>query len=64
MAKQLNKDAVYKAAKPKDKNYMINDGDGLFMLVGKNGTKSWRFVYTFNKKREKLELGGLPKGHA
>ncbi len=42
MAKNLNKDTVYKAAKPKESDYMINDGGGLFLLVAKNGTKTNR----------------------
>jgi hypothetical protein len=29
MAKNLNRDPVYKAAKPKDKDYSISDGGGL-----------------------------------
>jgi hypothetical protein len=31
MAEKLNKDATYKAAKPKDNAYFINDGGGLFL---------------------------------
>ena len=45
MAVNLNKDAVYRAAKPKDKDYFINDGGGLNLVVGKNGAKLWRFIY-------------------
>jgi len=60
MAKNLNKDTVYRAAKPKEKDYMINDGSGLYLCVGQKGTKSWRFIYTFNKKRSKLVLGAYP----
>lgn len=32
-------------AKPQDKDYSLFDGEGLFLLVKKNGTKSWRFKY-------------------
>lgn len=60
MAKNINKDVVYKAAKPKEKDYMLNDGAGLYLLVGKSGTRSWLFVYTFNKKRKKTSLGVYP----
>ena len=35
MAKELNKDATYRAAKSKDKDYMINDGGGLYLFVSK-----------------------------
>ena len=47
MAQNLNKDAVYRAAKPKEKDYTINDGGGLCFLVKENGSKLWQFVYTF-----------------
>ena len=60
MAKHINKDAVYRAAKSKEKDYMINDGEGLYFFVGKNGARLWRFVYTFNKKQKKLALGVYP----
>ena len=60
MAKNINKDLVYKAAKTKEKDYMINDGEGLYFFVGKNGARLWRFVYTFNKKQKKLALGVYP----
>jgi len=60
MAKNINKDVTYKAAKSKEKDYMINDGGGLFLFVGKNGAKLWRLIYTFDKKQKKLALGGYP----
>jgi len=60
MAKNINKDVVYKAAKPKEKDHMINDGEGLYLFVGKSGSKLWRFIYTFNRKQKKLALGGYP----
>jgi integrase len=60
MAKNINRDVVYKAAKPKDKDYMVNDGDGLYLFVGKAGSKLWRFIYTFDRKQKKLALGSYP----
>jgi hypothetical protein len=45
MTKELNKESVYRSAKPKEKDYTINDGDGLVMLVKKTGVKTWRFIY-------------------
>lgn len=47
MAEKLNKDAVYKAAKPEEKDYFINDGGGLYLLVKSGSSKLWQFVYTF-----------------
>lgn len=60
MALNLNKDVVYRAAKPNEKDYSINDGGGLSLFVGKTGTKLWRFVYTFTGKRKKLAFGAYP----
>jgi hypothetical protein len=61
MAEKLNKDAVYRAAKSKDKDYFINDGGGLYLLVKSNGTKLWHFVFTFEGKR-KRHLSGYHAG--
>ncbi|MDP1969678.1 MAG: tyrosine-type recombinase/integrase, partial [Methylobacter sp.] len=60
MAKNINKDVVYKSAKSKEKDYMLNDGEGLYLFVGKTGAKLWRFIYTFDRKQKKLALGGYP----
>ena len=35
MGKNINKDAAYKAAKPKENDYMINDGGACFCLLVK-----------------------------
>ena len=60
MAVNINKDTVYRAAKPKHKDYMINDGGGLYLVVNITGSKLWRFVYTFDGKRKKFSLGSYP----
>lgn len=60
MAQNINKDVVYKAAKSKEKDYMLNDGGGLYLFVSKNGAKLWRLIYTFDKKQKKLALGVYP----
>lgn len=60
MADKLNKDAVYKAAKPKEKDYFINDGGGLYLWVKSGGSKLWQFVYTIEGKRKRLALGAYP----
>ncbi|WP_426993443.1 tyrosine-type recombinase/integrase [Methylomonas sp. CM2] len=60
MALHLNKDTVYRAAKARDKEYFINDGGGLYLVVGKNGTKIWKFIYSFEGKRKKLSFGVYP----
>lgn len=60
MAEKLNKDAVYRAAKPKEKDYTINDGGGLVLLVKSSGAKSWRFIYRFEGKQNRLSFGAYP----
>ena len=45
------KDIQIKQAKPKDKDYFLNDGGGLRIAIKTNGNKVWEFRYTFNQKR-------------
>ncbi|MCQ8117103.1 tyrosine-type recombinase/integrase [Methylomonas rosea] len=54
------KDTVYRAAKVHDQEYFINDGGGLYLVVGKNGTKIWKFIFSFERKRKKLSFGVYP----
>jgi integrase len=60
MAIKLNKDAVYRAAKPQDKDYKITDGGGLSLLVKTDGAKRWLFRYQFNGKPNQLGFGLYP----
>ena len=60
MATQVNKDVVYRNAKPKDKPYKLTDGKGLFLLVNTDGAKYWRLAYRFNDKQKTLALGVYP----
>ncbi len=60
MAEKLNKDLVYRTAKPKEKDYSINDGSGLALHINAKGSKLWRFVYTFEGKRYKIAFGNYP----
>ncbi|RYA24280.1 integrase [Malaciobacter halophilus] len=50
-SKNLLQDIQIKKAKPKEKNYSLNDGGGLRLKVKTNGSKIWEFRYTFNGKR-------------
>ncbi len=60
MAEKLNKDASFRAAKPKEKDYSINDGGGLSLLVKSTGVKRWLFIYRFNGKQNRLGFGVYP----
>jgi hypothetical protein len=54
MAKNINKDVVYKAAKLQDKDYKIS------LLVKTDGVKRWIFRYRFNGKPNELGFGEYP----
>lgn len=49
-----------KQAKPKDKDYKLADGGGMYLLVTKNGGKYWRLKYRFAGKEKVLALGVFP----
>lgn len=54
-------DLQVKNAKPKDKDYKLSDGGGLYLLVTPSGGKLWRFDYSFNGKRKTLFLKSYPE---
>ncbi|HIE8778178.1 TPA: integrase domain-containing protein [Klebsiella pneumoniae] len=49
-------------AKPRDKDFTLHDGDGLFLLVKTTGKKLWRFRYQRpnSGSRTNLSLGSYP----
>jgi Arm DNA-binding domain len=54
------KPATIDNAKPKGKRYDLTDGDGLVLEVMPSGSKTWRFKYHLNGKREKVTIGAYP----
>ena len=50
-----------KQAKPRDKDYKLSDGGGLYLLVKKNGSKYWRLKYRFLGKEKVLAIGVFPE---
>jgi integrase len=54
------KDISIKQAKPKEKDYTLNDGGGLIAYIKRDGTKQWIFRYTYNGKRKKTTFGTYP----
>ena len=54
-------DTKVRNAKPKNKQFKIFDGDGLFLLVSPAGGKWWRFKYRFGGKEKLLSLGTYPE---
>jgi len=49
-------------AKPKEKDFTLHNGDGLFLLVKTSGMKLWRFRYQrpASSSRTNLSLGSYP----
>src|SRR4051812_31160971 len=48
-------------AKPREKYYLLTDGNGLHLLVNPNGSKLWRLRYRFGGKQNMLGLGSFPE---
>jgi len=55
-------DTEIKRAKPKDKEYNLADGKGLYLRIKPTGSKLWLFNYTrpIIKKRANIGLGSYP----
>ncbi len=53
-------DTKIKTTKPKEKDYKLSDGGGLYLLVTKAGGKHWKLKYHFDNKEQKLSLGAYP----
>lgn len=56
---KLNATAV-KQAKPREKQYKLSDGKGMYLLVTPNGAKYWRLKYRFADREKSLALGVYP----
>ncbi len=54
-------DALIRAAKPKEKLYLLHDDRGLSLEVTPQGAKRWRFRFQLNGKRNRLSLGLYPE---
>ena len=52
-------DIAARKAKPKEKDYKISDGHGLYLFVKKNGSKLWRYKYRFAGKERTLSIGPM-----
>lgn len=53
-------ETVIKAAKPREKNWKLADGKGLYLLVTPTGGKLWRLKFRHMGKEKKLALGAYP----
>lgn len=50
-----------KKAEIKDKDYKLSDGDGLYFVIRKNGSKFFRLDFRYGGKRLSMSLGVYPK---
>ncbi|MBN2791936.1 MAG: integrase arm-type DNA-binding domain-containing protein [Desulfuromonadales bacterium] len=48
-------------AKPRERDYKLTDGGGLYLLVTSAGGKLWRFKYRFADKEKLLAIGPYPE---
>jgi len=53
-------DRKIKNSKPKDKEYRLFDGGGLYLSIPPKGNKRWRLKYRFNNKEKLISLGIYP----
>lgn len=59
MARGLLSVKSIQAAKPAEREYLLSDGDGMFVRVLPTGKKTWQFIYTLGRRRCKLSLGDV-----
>ena len=50
-------DTKIRKSKPEEKDYKLSDGQGLYIVIKSNGTKMWRFDFTFLGKRKSMSFG-------
>jgi hypothetical protein len=54
------KDPEVKNAKPREKDYRLSDGGGLYLVVKSSGGRLWRWSYEFKGKEKLLSYGPYP----
>lgn len=58
MAKNLLRSMQIDRAKPREKEYLLSDGDGLYLRIRPNNARGWFFIYSRGGKREKIAIDG------
>jgi integrase len=53
-------DTAIRNAKPRDKEFKLTDGGGLYLLVKPNGSRLWNMAYRFDGRQKKLSIGVYP----
>lgn len=60
MATDKLSDVALRSIKPRDKQFKLSDGGGLFLLVNPQGSRLWRLAYRFGGRQKALALGSYP----
>ena len=53
-------DAKVRTAKPRQKPYKLTDGHRLYLLVKPNGSKLWKWNYSYDGKQKTMAFGIHP----
>lgn len=54
-------EAQIAALAPRDRQYKVSDGHGLYLLVDPTGTKRWRMSFHLHGRESTLTLGDYPE---
>jgi hypothetical protein len=54
-------DTAVRLSKPRDKDYTLNDTDGLALFVKATGSKYWHFRFSWCGKQPRVSLGTYPE---
>ena len=54
-------DKEIKSSRLKEKEYKLSDGQSLYLVVKTNGTKFFRYDFTFENKRKSMSFGVYPE---
>lgn len=60
MKKALFTDTMIRKLKPENIDYCRSEGNGFTIRVMPSGVKTWLYLYTFDGKRRKMNLGHYP----
>lgn len=54
-------DLQLKQAAPRERDWKLSDGGGLYILIRTNGSKLWRMKYRQDGREQKLSFGRYPE---
>lgn len=61
MKKSTFTDTMIRKLKPEESDYTRSEGNGFSVRVMPSGVKTWLYLYTFDGKRRKMNLGPYPE---